>query len=498
MLMSNVTAPVVAFPDSELVLGVVAPAGTDRDAFLARLEAHLRGYRYGLNLVRLSDFLRLVEPPDSTARVDDSTEALRLDTLMRAGSALRGSTGAEDILAQFAVSRIGNSRIEGRVIPRTAHVLWSLKHPDEVSLLQQVYGSGFFLIGLYSSEEERIQYLQDRWSMSRADAEERVGRDRDEALPHGQRTRDTFQLADVFVPVSGPECDRHLQRFLDLVFGSPSITPEPHEHAMFLAYAASVRSGALSRQVGAVVVSEEGDIIGAGANDAPRAGGGQYWPGADDQRDVATGFDSNAREREKIAASVVRVLRDRELLSDPALSAEATIHAALARSRLWDITEYGRDVHAEMEAILSCVRAGVSVRGATLFTTTFPCHNCAKHIVDAGISRVVFVEPYPKSKALELHSDALSLQPEPPDGRVQFSPFIGIGPRRYFDLFSLRLGQAGILTRKRGAALVPWDRGTSSPRVSLKPMSYIQLEAAVNRLLSVTFGYNPGAGEEGR
>ena len=74
-----------------------------------------------------------------------------------------------------------------------------------------------------------------------------------------------------------------------------------------------------------------------------------------------------------------------------------------------DITEYGRAVHAEMEALLSCGRSGVSTRQCTLYTTTFPCHNCAKHIVASGISRVVFVEPYPKSLANDLHSDAIFL-----------------------------------------------------------------------------------------
>ena len=58
-------------------------------------------------------------------------------------------------------------------------------------------------------------------------------------------------------------------------------------------------------------------------------------------------------------------------------------------------------VHAEMEALLSCARSGVSPVGGTLYSTTFPCHNCAKHIVAAGLRRVVYVEPYPKSRAVE-------------------------------------------------------------------------------------------------
>jgi deoxycytidylate deaminase len=62
----------------------------------------------------------------------------------------------------------------------------------------------------------------------------------------------------------------------------------------------------------------------------------------------------------------------------------------LRGSPLMDITEYGRAVHAEMEAILACARTGGNPSGATLYCTTSPpCHNCAKHIVDVGITRVV-------------------------------------------------------------------------------------------------------------
>lgn len=73
-----------------------------------------------------------------------------------------------------------------------------------------------------------------------------------------------------------------------------------------------------------------------------------------------------------------------------------------------NVIEFGRDAHAEMEAILAA-RAGISVKGRDLYSTTFPCHNCAKLIISAGINRVVYIEPYPKSLAIELHGDSISV-----------------------------------------------------------------------------------------
>ena len=72
---------------------------------------------------------------------------------------------------------------------------------------------------------------------------------------------------------------------------------------------------------------------------------------------------------------------------------------ALKDAAVMDLTEYGRVVHAEMHALCDAARLGKAIKGATLYCTTFPCHNCTKHILAAGIRRVVYIEPYPKSLA---------------------------------------------------------------------------------------------------
>lgn len=51
-------------------------------------------------------------------------------------------------------------------------------------------------------------------------------------------------------------------------------------------------------------------------------------------------------------------------------------------------------VHAEANAIAFAARYGVSIEGAVMYCTHSPCYNCAFLIINAGISRVVFAEPY--------------------------------------------------------------------------------------------------------
>jgi len=109
--------------------------------------------------------------------------------------------------------------------------------------------------------------------------------------------------------------------------------------------------------------------------------------------------------------------------------------------------------------------------------------HCAKHIVAAGIRRVVYIEPYPKSKALDLHGDAIRTSAPSPradaeDNRVAFTPFIGVGPRHFFDLFSVRHGASERLKRASDGKLVAWDPSRAHTRLPLLPMSYLEREGA--------------------
>ncbi len=261
---------------------------------------------------------------------------------------------------------------------------------------------------------------------------------------------------------------------------------------MYLAHAASLRSADLSRQVGAVIMSKDNDIIATGANDVPAAGGGLYWPGEYDRRDYKIGYDSNACIRNEIITDVMRRLNPETSAADDAdLLAQG--RKLLRGSDLLSITEYGRAVHAEMEAILHCSRVGVTPKDGTLYSTTFPCHNCAKHIVGSGIKRVVFIEPYPKSRAEELHPDSITIGPAKGKRKnVVFEPFFGVGPRRFFDLFSMRLGSGFPLRRAEAGKKVEWGKKSAQPRIPMLPTSYLDRETFIADELN---GLIPEGGE---
>ena len=82
-----------------------------------------------------------------------------------------------------------------------------------------------------------------------------------------------------------------------------------------------------------------------------------------------------------------------------------------------------------MAAIVDAAKRGVSVRDCTLYTTTFPCHECARRILARDFAAWCTLSPYAKSLASRLHEDAISVDSAIEiEGMVSFEPFVGLSP----------------------------------------------------------------------
>lgn len=66
---------------------------------------------------------------------------------------------------------------------------------------------------------------------------------------------------------------------------------------------------------------------------------------------------------------------------------------------------YCRGIHAELAAIVLAATMGVSVIDSTLYTTTRPCFQCTKAIINSGIKRVVWHLDYPLKEAISMQED---------------------------------------------------------------------------------------------
>ncbi|MHC0035845.1 ComE operon protein 2 [Pseudoneobacillus sp. C159] len=66
-----------------------------------------------------------------------------------------------------------------------------------------------------------------------------------------------------------------------------------------------------------------------------------------------------------------------------------------------------RTIHAEMNALLQCAKFGVPAEGAEIYVTHFPCLQCCKALIQAGIKTVHYAKDYKNHPyALELFEQA--------------------------------------------------------------------------------------------
>ena len=129
-----------------------------------------------------------------------------------------------------------------------------------------------------------------------------------------------------------------------------TVRPTPQQYFMLLAVATRERAACLRRHVGAVLVSEQ-RIIATGYNGTP------------------TGF----------------------LNCDEGGCHRCASPADYAEGRGYDVCIC---VHAEENALLQAARLGYSVMGAQCYTTLRPCFGCLKHLYQAGVGEVRYLNPW--------------------------------------------------------------------------------------------------------
>ena len=490
----------VALAAPELVFGLVGAVGCDLDAVSKALSESLFAAQYESHVIRVSSLLHQLDRYEHLASLTDRSEYERISEHMSAGTKLRSLTHRPDFMAWLSVLAIRGVReqITGPVSPggvrqtlaSTAFIIKSIKNPAEVQTLRDVYGRAFFVIAAYAPRDRRVKELAALIATSDGNAsssdylqqaEELIHRDEDEQVEDdsGQSVRDSFPLADVFIDTSSHSGMREgIQRFVEGLFGYPFITPTRDEFGMYHAFAASLRSADLGRQVGAAIASADGEILSVGCNDVPAAGGGLYWTGdSPDHRDFRQGIDTSERFKRAIATQLVQKLKAAGWAT-PTGRTDTEVARGLVDKKgplrgtpILSLLEFGRPVHAEMAAIVSAAMRGTSIRGATLFSTTFPCHLCARHIVAAGIRRVVYVEPYPKSQAEELYGDSLVVDSIGAAGkRVSFEAFVGIAPSIHMWMFK-NTGR-----KDRSGNIAAWSLAGSRPRLKRYVASYLMIE----------------------
>lgn len=503
----------------EIFVGIVSRMGTDVDLFKDLLESIIAKYGYQSKEIKVSSEVKkyLVGVPEYNS-LDE-----RYNSLIEMCNIFRKKSQQRDILLTAAVVKIQDIRQEiagGLYNPSrgTCYVVNQLKRPEEISLFRKIYGRQAIVFSLHASATAREQRLSEKIARDhpektspnewRSKAVELLRRDdKEEENKYGQDVQGAFPLADFVVNMgeNKSQIRKKLKRFFDAYFSSPYSAPNIDETGMNFAYHSSLASTDLSRQVGAAIVSESGCVLVSGYNDAPRGEGGHYLEGeANSQRDVDLGEDSNEVHKERILINLLQNMCDEGWLDSKNLPVEKITdiynhlknkeieESRVSRSDIFNLLEFGRSVHAEMSLISSAAREGISLKGRTLYCTTYPCHNCAKHIVASGIREVVYLEPYPKSLVRSLHRDSIVNIDEPDEdlrsvgpSRVIFRQFTGVAPHRYASLFRRKRRKDDF------GKVVEWSPSSSSVANDVYFEGYFFRERkAIERLKNVLDSWN--------
>lgn len=463
----------------EVFFALIAPIGVNLNAVESAVKTALKTVEYDCNPIRLTDLFRDLNHDYDLSHSD---EFERYKKFIAGGDRLRIETKRNDIFALYGIQKLleyGSRELEDDVPLNVVHLFRQLKRPEEIKTLKQVFGRNILFISCYDSKENRVNnlirnLLKTQRGRSRTDLESEalkiIAIDEDERdQKSGQRVLDCYQHADYVLDCQSKGClAKSAQRMIEIYFGNPFISPLKDEYCSYHANAASYRSLDLSRQVGAAIFSPDCEIISLGCNEVPKAGGGTYWAeDANDRRDFVNGRDSNHQVREDMATDALKRLQPTWLNAklqdlspeELALRAFETGDAPLKGSMIADVMEYGRMVHAEMNALADAARTSKSTQNCTLYCTTMPCHLCTKLIIASGITRVVYVQPYPKSLVQELYNDSVAIDQAHRTDMVRFETLKGVTPNGY------RIAFRKVSPRKdrvTGMAL-EWDAKASAP-----------------------------------
>ncbi|TDW50066.1 deoxycytidylate deaminase [Flavobacterium sp. 270] len=483
----------------ELFLGICSPIGSMKDEVIASLTEILeKTYGYTVEVLKLSDYIDKYKI-NAFQPVGGSTEEYsKLMYKIDEGNAIRKHYNNNSVLVELAIRDIYNNRVheatkgDGGELPkaedftsrRRCFIFNSIKNKEELLLLRQIYTDNFYQFSIFSPQHEREQNLLNK-NLSQKEIRNIIDVDEYDNNINGQNVRGTFTEGDFFLRVSTKNSDKlndKIQRYLHLIFESSIVTPTSEETAMYAAKSASGNSACLSRQVGAAITSKKGNLISTGWNDVPKFGGNLYREGDKvDFRCNQTGICSNDEQKDSLVQSIIELINVDSDLNNIFFDDEGLVDIKkinkfanqLRNSKIKDLIEFSRSVHAEMHAIISGSQlSGEKMINGKLFSTTYPCHNCARHIIVAGIKEVYYIEPYKKSLGITLHDDAIT-EDENSKDKVRILIFDGVAPRKYLNFFT------NFTERKSNGKKVSRDFTTIKPKVakSLQALSTLETQA---------------------
>jgi deoxycytidylate deaminase len=410
---------------SNLVIGLTGPFGSGCSDMLSVLKKE----EFGFVPFKISDDIR-DELRSSNKLVEKGKPGWR-KVLQEHGNRRRKENRAYWV--NKVIDRIYKEGIgEGNI------AIYGFRNFQEVEEIRKIYPR-FFLIAICAEKDERWKRVRSDYKGDYNEFEDDDRRDQNEDFEWGQSVQRCVDDADyvyynnehLVVSIEGSEnpdtgkIERKLKDqakdFVSLMRGETGCRdPKPEEIQIAAAYAQSHSSTCLKRHVGVVItVKRDGQQIpiSMGFNENP--------PNIRTCKSETCYKDEDMNSKLKARGKDIycpKCGKHHQNLADPWVCKKCgtSLKIWLHPNRNMELCTA---IHAEERAILSL--GDRRADDATLYVTTFPCFQCARLILDAGIQKVVYVEAYPvKGTGEFLMKNGVSIE-----------PFSGFTARSFFRVF---------------------------------------------------------------
>lgn len=469
-------------------IGIVAPLGVDRDKFIDTLNKVAKNYNMAFDnkkpdddnkkyTCKISDIINIPKSEN-----DHIPESFKIFAKMQIFNQLRLRHREE--LAKSIIEKIKNTRDEllKEKTDYTLILIDQIKNMFEHDLLSHIYGKNYIQVGLFSSKDKRNSYLEDKFNkpseknlddnqiqsnllkfLKEIKINEKYLRyykikpstiignylteirndcssyllkkdftEIDEFYQDsGQNVSKIYHRSHFYFNLDKTESDLESQihKFFKIILGKYKDYPTQSEFGISIATQTSVRSTFPNkRHVGAAILSSNGETISTGSIRAPSKSSNTKIL---DEEKINDGYDYFKKQTKQWEEFLEKIEKD----STTPLNKKKDAHEL--RKFINSTLDFHPCTHAEISAILDAAKLGTSIRGASFYTTLYPCHLCAKDIISAGIEEVVYLEAYPKSKNEQLYPHNITDHHESGTDKIVFSPFFGVGPERFHFYYSL-------------------------------------------------------------
>ncbi|MCP9268046.1 hypothetical protein M5U04_08030 [Xenorhabdus sp. XENO-1] len=265
---------------NDIFLGLCGFVGCGIKTVVDVIKEVAKDWEYNFVHIRISDLMKdslYFEKKLIDCHLDQSI--VRHLAMQQLGNKLRRHFNRNELLSEAAIAAINTEKNKpSSTSGATLYIIDQLKRPEEIELFRVIYQHNFYLMGILRDQEHRIRNLRED-GVTKNDIPLIINVDDKSDDDYGQRTSQAILTSDFFVKNNQSQkknLENKIDRFFGLIHGKNGLTPTMNEKGMYAAFSASLQSACLSRQVGAALFDDEGNLLAIGKNDVPKAGGGLY------------------------------------------------------------------------------------------------------------------------------------------------------------------------------------------------------------------------------